>query len=195
MWTTYARQEKRLNSFHLRSICRILGISWKKQRSCPDSTFQACPSYLDSTSCVGWVMSTAWRMTASQKTYFMESWHVGGELKAAHSCPTRMSAREHSISALNPGRTLQLTAWGGEALWTNTLSQTKRSFWMQKLEKGPTERSATTPTDQRPHTNVTFVAEIVSATVVSTATNNAATNRQDNQNVLPWSNLIDRGHI
>ena len=27
-WTTYARQEKRLNSFHLRSIRRILGISW-----------------------------------------------------------------------------------------------------------------------------------------------------------------------
>ena len=26
-WTTYARQEKRLNSFHLRSIRRILGIS------------------------------------------------------------------------------------------------------------------------------------------------------------------------
>ena len=29
MWTTYARQEKRLNSFHLRSIHCILGISWQ----------------------------------------------------------------------------------------------------------------------------------------------------------------------
>jgi len=28
-WTTYARQEKRLNAFHLRSIRRILGISWQ----------------------------------------------------------------------------------------------------------------------------------------------------------------------
>ena len=28
-WTTYARQEKRLNSFHPRSIRRILGISWQ----------------------------------------------------------------------------------------------------------------------------------------------------------------------
>ena len=27
-WTAYARQEKRLNSFHLRSIHRILGLSW-----------------------------------------------------------------------------------------------------------------------------------------------------------------------
>ena len=28
-WTTYARQERRLNIFHLRSIRRILGISWQ----------------------------------------------------------------------------------------------------------------------------------------------------------------------
>ena len=27
-WTTYARQERRLNTFHMRSICSILGISW-----------------------------------------------------------------------------------------------------------------------------------------------------------------------
>ena len=28
-WTTYARQEKRLNSFHLRCLRRILGITWQ----------------------------------------------------------------------------------------------------------------------------------------------------------------------
>ena len=28
-WTTYARQEKRLNDFHLRSLRRIFGISWQ----------------------------------------------------------------------------------------------------------------------------------------------------------------------
>ena len=28
-WTTYARQEPRLNSFHLRSVLPILGISWQ----------------------------------------------------------------------------------------------------------------------------------------------------------------------
>ena len=32
-WTTYARQEKRLNIFHLRSIRRILGISWQDRVS------------------------------------------------------------------------------------------------------------------------------------------------------------------
>ena len=32
-WTTYARQEKRLNSFHLRNIRRIFGISWQDRVS------------------------------------------------------------------------------------------------------------------------------------------------------------------
>ena len=32
-WTTYARQEKRLNTFHLRSIRRILGITWQDRVS------------------------------------------------------------------------------------------------------------------------------------------------------------------
>ena len=32
-WTTYARQEKRLSSFHLRSIHCILGISWQDRVS------------------------------------------------------------------------------------------------------------------------------------------------------------------
>ena len=32
-WTTYNRQEKRLNSFHLRSIRRVLGISWQDRVS------------------------------------------------------------------------------------------------------------------------------------------------------------------
>ena len=28
-WTTYTRQEKRLNSFHMRCLRRILGITWQ----------------------------------------------------------------------------------------------------------------------------------------------------------------------
>ena len=28
-WTTYSKQERKLNSFHLQSLCRILGISWR----------------------------------------------------------------------------------------------------------------------------------------------------------------------
>ena len=35
-WTTYARHEKRLNSFHLRSLRRIFGISWQDKMTNTD---------------------------------------------------------------------------------------------------------------------------------------------------------------
>ena len=103
-WTTYARQEKRLSSFHLRSIRRILGMSWQEcptPRSYPEPTFRACSPCSDSSGCVGWGMSTAWRMAASPKTFSMESWHLEGDTKAAHSCATRMSARDMKALDIN----------------------------------------------------------------------------------------------
>ena len=45
-------------------------------------------------------------------------------------------------------------------------------------KKGSAERSATTPTDQRPHTKAAFAAEIVSPTSVSAAPREAATIEQ-----------------
>ena len=57
-------------------------------------------------------------------------------------------------------------------------------------EEGPAERNATTLTDQRSHTNATFVAEIVSPTSVSTATSDAATIKQTGQPLCtPMINL------
>ena len=96
-WTTCAGQEKRPNSFHLRSIRRTLDICWQEcptPRSCPKPTFQACSPCSDSAGCVGWVMFTAWRMAATQKTFSVEGWHLEGEPKTVHSCATRMPARE-----------------------------------------------------------------------------------------------------
>ena len=116
-------------------------------RSCPELTFRACSPCSDSAGCIGGGMSTAWRMAASQKAFSMESWHLEGDPKAAHNCAIRMSAREtgkHLTLTPIPGRTLQPTARCGEALWTNTSRQRKRSWWMQKQEEGPAERSATT---------------------------------------------------
>ena len=52
---------------------------------------------------------------------------------------------------------------------------------MQKQEEGPTVRSARALTDQRPHTNATFEAEMVSPTSVSSATSDAATIEQTGQ--------------
>ena len=97
-WTTYARQEKRLSSFHLRSIRRILGISWQDsvQRRGPVASQPSKHVHPAQTAqaCFGWVMPTAWRMTTSQKTFSTESWHLNGESKAPHSCATKMSPRQ-----------------------------------------------------------------------------------------------------
>ena len=41
-WTTYAHQEKRLNTFHLRSLGRILGISWQDKVTNTNVLSRAC---------------------------------------------------------------------------------------------------------------------------------------------------------
>lgn len=58
-WTTYmyARQQKGLSSFHLRSICCILGIScktkWPTLKSCLVLAFPPCTPYWDNARCTG----------------------------------------------------------------------------------------------------------------------------------------------
>ena len=69
--------------------------------------------------------------------------------------------------------------------WRRTLNQRLKSGEEKLMNaevgnKGPVEMSATTPTVQRPHTNETFAAKIVSPTSISTATSDAATIRHDN---------------
>ena len=45
-WTTYARQERRLNTFHMRSLRRILAISWQDKVTNSDVlSRQVCPAY------------------------------------------------------------------------------------------------------------------------------------------------------
>ena len=138
-WTTYARQEKRFNSFHLRSIRRILGISWQgsvqrrgpvpsqpSKHVHPTQTAQAASAG----SCLphgGWPhpkRHSLWRVDIRKDNQVSPT-----------TMQQMMSAREtwkHSTLTLSPGRTLQPTAWGGEALWTNTSNQGKRSWWTQK---------------------------------------------------------------
>ena len=68
-------------------------------------------------------------------------------------------------------------------MWRSTLDQHLKTGGKKLVnaEEGPAERNATTPTDQRPHINATFAAEIVSPTLVSTATSDAATIEQTRQ--------------
>ena len=94
--TYLAGQERRLNTFHLRSIRRILGISRQDKEptlmSCLVLVSPVCTLYLDNGDGDGWDMSVVWRMVAFQKTSSTGSWLWGGEPPAALTCDIKTSA-------------------------------------------------------------------------------------------------------
>ena len=87
-WTAYAGKERRRNTFHPRSIRRIIGTSWQdnddvlSRAGLPD-LFPLCTLCLDNAGCDGLVISTVWRMVASQTT----SYFLSGHRKANHRPP------------------------------------------------------------------------------------------------------------
>ena len=56
-WTTYSKQKRKLKSFHLRSLHRILGISWKDK--VPNTVSPPCTHYSGSAECAGLAMCAA----------------------------------------------------------------------------------------------------------------------------------------
>ena len=100
-WTTYAGQERRLNSFHLRSIRRILVISWQDKVTNADvlsrSGLPTMYTRSDNPDCDGWVMSAVWRMVAFQKTSSTVSWLWAEEPRHVSLTLCRASA----VSVLN----------------------------------------------------------------------------------------------
>ena len=133
---------------HLLYPGHILARQCPTPRSCPKPTSQACLPCSDSAGCVGWVISTAWRMAVSQKTFLWRAgiWKENQRLPTAALQGCLQERHKSTWHQHSPRRIFQPTTWGGEVLWTNTSSQGKRSWWTQKQGKGPADRS-TTPTD------------------------------------------------
>ena len=75
-WTAYARQENRLESFHLRCLRRILGITWQDRVSNPTVLEKAGSLSMHLLLCQRHLrcMSIVWRMAAFQVTSFTGSW-------------------------------------------------------------------------------------------------------------------------
>ena len=104
-WATYAGQESRFNTFHLRSIRRILDISWLDKVTNADVLSRAgLPSMslcLDNADCEGWVMSAVWMMVAFRNTSSMVNWHFWRRtnrnghphLRCKHVCVRDMGCR------------------------------------------------------------------------------------------------------
>ena len=89
-WTMYAHQEKRLNTFHLRSLQYILGISWQDKVTNTDIlSHTGLPTMYtllrQHVGCTGLAMSAIWRMAKFQKMSSTESLPQGREALAACS--------------------------------------------------------------------------------------------------------------
>ena len=195
MWTTYARQEKRLNSFDLRSIHHVLGISWQDRVSSTEVLSQAnLPSMftLLRQGRLHW-LGHVYRMEEGRipKDIRMEDGRIPKDIlyvELASGTRTRghpqlryndVCKRDMKALDINTESWEDLAA--DRLMWRNTLNQHLKTgeekLVNAEVRKGPVASSAT-PTDQRPLANATFVAEIVSS---STATSNAATIEQTGQ--------------
>ena len=107
-WTTYSKQERKLNSFHLRSLRRILGISWRDKvlRSWTASVSPPCTHYSGSAECAGSAMCAAWGDGTIPKDILC------GELAVGKRPCGRPQLRKSTPRA---GKTLRQTAAAGAA--------------------------------------------------------------------------------
>ena len=174
-WTTYARQEKRLNSFHLRSTRRILGISWQDRVSDTEVLSRAnCPNMF--------TLLRQGRLRWLGHVYRMEDVRIPkdilyGELASGRRSKGRPQLRNKDVCKTDmKALDINTESWEDPAadrmMWRSTLNQHLKTG-EKKLVGAEAQR--------RPHTNTTFAAEIVSPTSISTATSDIATIKQTRQ--------------
>ena len=89
-WTTYSKQERKLNSFHMRYLRRILRIQWSGK--VPNALISPpCLRYSDNASYVG-LACAVWRMAVCQRTSSTANLPLATELLAAPNRASKMSA-------------------------------------------------------------------------------------------------------
>ena len=97
-WTSYAAQGRRLNTFHLRCLRRILGIKWQDRIPTPtySNKWDCQPSSLSSASTVsaGSATSAEWRMAEYRRTCSTVSSQKVRDPMAAPGCASRTRANE-----------------------------------------------------------------------------------------------------
>ncbi|RXN14061.1 RNA-directed DNA polymerase from mobile element jockey-like protein [Labeo rohita] len=89
-WTTYARHERKLNSFHMRCLRRILQIKWQDRVPNTEVLERANISTLHSG---GSAMSREWTQAVFPKTSSMVSWSKAKGEQGAQNCDSKTSAR------------------------------------------------------------------------------------------------------
>ena len=178
--TPYAHQEKRLNTFHLRSLRCILGISWQDKVTNTNvlshaglptmfTLLRKCQLYwLGHVHCMedGWIPKDILygELTSGQRS-------IGcPQLRYKDVCKRDMKALNININSWED-LTTNCTSW--RSMLHKQLQTCKRSWqWWQQRSK-PAKRKQQ-PTDQSQHTDVIYATEIVTLTLVSTATEGTA---------------------
>ena len=200
--TTSARQEKRLNSFHLRSIRRILGIPWQDRVSNTEILSRGnLPSMF--------TLLRQRRLRWLGHVYRMEDGRIPkdilyGELASGRRSKGRPQLHyedvcKRDVKALD----INTNSWEDLAadrmMWRSTLNQHLKTGEKKlvNVEAGRRAGRKERNNSNRPETthkiNATSVAEIVSPTSVSTTTSDAATIEQTGQPGCTRMIKVDRG--
>jgi len=101
-WTTYSKQERKLNSFHPGSLRRILGISWRDKVSNTEVLDRTGLSTMYILLSAGLAMCAAWRMAEYLRTSSMENLPLANDPVATQSLGTRMSAKGYESLGNRP---------------------------------------------------------------------------------------------
>ena len=201
-WTTYVRQEKRLNSFHLRSIRRILGISWQDSVQHRGPVLSQPSKHVHPTQTAQAALAGACLPHGGWPHPKRHSpWRVGiwKEIQRPPRAVVQGCLQERHESTWHQHRVL-----GGPCSRPHDME--KRSEQDRRKEAGEcrsTKKGLNKGAQQfqqtRDHTQTRLLRQrlfLPHRSLHQQATLQQS-NRQDNQNlnVLPWSNLIDGSHI
>ena len=202
-WTKDARQEKRLNSFHMSSIRRILCISWQDRVSNTEVPSRAnLPSMF--------TLLRQRRLRWLGHVYRMEDGRIPkdilyGELASGRKTKGRPQLRykdvcKRDMKALD----INTNSWEDLAtdrmMWRSTLNQHLKTGEKKPVnaEAGRRARRKERNNSNRPettHMRILWQRLFLPHRSLQPQATLQQSNRLDNQDVLPWSNLIEGGHI
>ena len=191
-WTTYAKQERRLNNFHMRSIHRILKIPWQDKAPNTEGLSRAgLPSKrtLLRQRWLRWLGQVHRMRTVSPEISCMASWPLEKDPPGDHSCGTVMSwsaTWRLWTSTWSLGRVWQPTGPSGEEPWPINSKQERRSWHELPQRGGPAESQMAVPTDQRQ----TLQQRLLTHQPLQPQT---PLFQQNRLGCYPWSTLTDGG--
>ena len=134
-WTTYSKQERKMNSFHMHCLCHILSIQWSDK--VPNAQILECASLSTMfkllRQCRLWWLATCagWRMVVYPRTSSVANLPLARELLATPNCASKRSAS----ATWMPWKSSQIESWEYVALDCSRWRSVVRKQFKSKEEK------------------------------------------------------------